>query len=178
MKKIAFLILSVMLLVGCSTDKNEQLVEQKVTDFFEGYKNKDKSISKFLIGSSEMDSMSFDGISVYFAEKLNYEIKSCKKTSDTEYNVEAEVETIDFKDLFTTAYDQTVEEYGESGITNNFINEINKKISNNDYTKSEFTCNVIVRNIDDEFKIQMDSSLANALTGGMNEYLDSLQEVK
>ena len=37
------------------------------------------------------------------------------------------------------------------------------------------TCNVTVKKMDDRFKIQMDSSLANALTGGMNEYLNSLQ---
>ncbi len=178
MKKIVFLILSVILLVGCSTDKNEQLVQQRVTEFFEGYKNKDESISKFLIGSSEMDNMSFNGTSVYFAESLTYEIKSCKKTSDTDYIVEAKVETIDFKDLFTTSYNQTVEKYGENGIADNFINEMEQQISKKEYTVSKFTCNVTVRNIDNEFKIQMDSSLANALTGGMNEYLDSLQEVE
>ena len=35
--------------------------------------------ARYLLGSSDTDTMTFNGISGYFADKLEYDIKSCKK---------------------------------------------------------------------------------------------------
>lgn len=172
---ILFLIVS--LITGCSLfrDENKEVVEQQVTTFLEGYKEKDASISKLLIGNSESN-MTFEGVSAYFAEKLEYKIKSCKKTNDISYSAEVEIKTIDFENLFTSSYKETIEKYGEEGVVENFINEIEQNIKDDNYKIKKVICNVSVKKINDEFKIQMDSSLANALTGGMNEYLAFLQK--
>ncbi|MGN0441163.1 MAG: lipoprotein [Acutalibacteraceae bacterium] len=176
MKRLLTVLLAVLFLTGCSANQNDDAVKQCVTNFFDGYKKKDVSIAKFLVGSPESDGMNFEGISAYFADNLIYKIKACEKTSETDYSVEVEVETIDFKQLFTDSYNETVDKFGEDGIVHNFMDEMEQNIVDKDYRLSEFECKVKVRNVGDVFKIQMDSSLANALTGGMNEYLASMQE--
>ena len=89
--------------------------------------------------------------------------------------MEVKIETIDFRKLFTDSYQETVEKYGEEGIAENFMNEMEKNIIEKKHEVTKVVCSIGVRKINDNFKIQMDSSLANALTGGMNEYLSSLQ---
>lgn len=172
--KVIFLVfIAISMVVGCDESKN--IVEQQVANFFEGYKKRDASISELLVGGTETDNMKFEGISTYFAEELKYEIKSCKKQDDNTYNVKVKVQTIDFEQLFLLSYQETIEGYGEEGISEHFMDEMEQNIKENNWVIKEVTCNVVVRKINDTFKIQMDSSLANALSGGMNEYLNSLQ---
>lgn len=49
-----------------------------------------------------------------------------------------------------------------------------ENIINNKFEKFVVECNILVLKINDEYKIQFDASLANALTGGMNEYINSI----
>lgn len=190
MKKVKLsiiLIAFVYLMTGCKDTKKEEqitkektseekIVENQIKEFLEGYKQKDEKISELLLGTSEADSMSFEGISAYFADGLEYEIKSCKKKEDDLYNVEIEIKTIDFEQLFSNSYQETVDKYGEEGITDKFMSEMEQNIKEKDYEVNKSVCNVNLMKLNDEFKIQMDSSLANALTGGMNDYLASLQQ--
>ena len=172
---ISIILITIMLLtVGCN-DKNGDMAQKQLSDFLDGYKQKNEAISKDLLGSSDTDIMMFNGISGYFADKLEYDIKSCKKNGNDNYNVKVEIETIDFEKLFSRSYHDTVEEYGDEGIEKNLLNKMEEEIKKGNYEMYMATCNVTLKKVDDRFKIQMDSSLANALTGGMNEYLNSLQ---
>lgn len=179
MKKIKIttiiILLSVSLILGGCKDPNEEKAEKQVAIFLDGYQKQDESISKLLLGTSEADYMSFEGISRHFANELKYKIKSCKKEQENFYNVEVEVETINFERLFSDSYQETIEKYGEEGILENFLKVMEENISEKEYESNKIVCNVIVRKLNDEYRIQMDSSLANALTGGMNEYLNLLQ---
>lgn len=173
--KLSVILLGMIFMLSGCKDTNKELAEEKVVYFLEGYKQKDETISELLLGTTATDSMSFEGVSAFFAEELEYEIKSCKEDEEDLYSVEVEVQTIDFEQLFSSSYEQTIEKYGEEGITENFMSEMEKNIEKREFEINKVTCNVVVRKLNDEFKIQMDNSFANALTGGMNEYLDSLQ---
>lgn len=160
-------------LTGCGY-KDKQLARKRVGDFLDGYQQKNESISGYLLGTDGDADMGYEGISAYFAEKLEYEVKSCKKEESDIYCVEVEIKTIDFEKLFTLSYEETVESYGEE-IEENFLKQMEQNVEKGEYETYTSDCEVYVRKIDDEFKIQMDSSFANALTGGMNQYLNSLQ---
>ncbi|MCI9131268.1 hypothetical protein [Thomasclavelia cocleata] len=167
----------IFLMTGCK-DANSDIAKEQVVDFLDGYKQKNEEISEFLLGSTEADSMDFDGISAYFADEMEYKIKSCKKKEENLYNVEVEVQTLDFEQVFSDSYQETVKKYGEEGIAENFLGEMEENVKEGKYETNKVVCNIVVRKLNDEFKIQMDSSFANALTGGMNEYLSSLQKGK
>lgn len=190
MKKVKLsiiLIAFVYLMTGCKDTKKEEritkeitseeiIVENQIKEFLEGYRQKDEKISELLLGTSETDIMSFEGISAYFADGLEYEIKSCKKKEENLYNVEIEIKTIDFQQLFSDSYQETIDKYGEEGIADEFMSEMEQNIKEQDSEVNKSTCNVNLIKLNNEFKIQMDSSFANALTGGMNDYLASLQQ--
>lgn len=186
MKRIGLIFLLICILsTGCSKkvedNKEDHKVndqtefEQQVENFLNGYQKKDETVFKMLIGGMEENLITYDGISGYFAEKMNYSIKSCEKVDEANYNVDIEVKTIDFEKLFTSSFEETIKEYGEEGITDNFLNAMELEIKEDVYETKTFNCTVIVRKNGAEYKILMNNSLANALTGGMNEYLYSLQ---
>ena len=54
------------------------------------------------------------------------------------------------------------------------VKKMEENIINNKFEKFVVECNILVLKINDEYKIQFDASLANALTGGMNEYINSI----
>ena len=179
-KKSLIIMIFVMcfLLEGCglSNKTDKERAKEVVISFLDGYKQKDKSVSELLLGKIESDYMSFDGISSNFAERLKYEIKSCQGKDENIYSVEVEIETIDFEKAFNNAYQKTIKKYGEEGIRKNFLNEMKQEIERKECIFKKIDCNVTVRKIKREFKIQIDDVFANALTGGMNKYLFSLQE--
>lgn len=164
----------VLLLVGCRDEKMEN-AEEQVSIFLDRYKQKDNAVSELLLGVAETDYMNFEGISSYFAEELNYKIKSCNREEENLYKVEVEIQTINFEQLLLDSYQETVEKYGEEKIADFFVEKMEQNIKEKEYEYIKIVCNVVVRELNDEFKIEMNSSFANALTGGMNEYLDRLQ---
>lgn len=171
---IILLFVLVFVLVGYN-EVNKIVAKERVVTFLNGYQQQDTTIGKLLLGTTETDSMSFEGVSAYFADELEYEIISCRREKKNVYNVEVKVQTIDFEQVFSDAYQTTIERYGEEGVAENFLNDMEQNIQAKEYELNKVTCNIIVRKLNNEFKIQMDSSFANALTGGMNEYLSSLQ---
>ncbi len=172
--KISIIVfITVFLLVGCG-DERKGYAEEQVSVFLDRYKQKDNAVSELLLGITETDYMSFEGISSYFAEELKYKIKSCKREEESLYKVEVEIQTIDFKQLFLDSYQETVEKYGEENITDFFEEQMEQNIKEKEYETIKTVCNVVVREVNDEFKIEMSGSFANALTGGMNDYLNGL----
>ena len=118
--------------------------------------------------------MSYEGISSSFADGLSYEIISCRKDSDNLYIVEIQTTTIDFEKLFTVSTEETVENYGEDNVTDHLLDVMAQKITDDTCETKTIPAQVSVLKINEEYKIQMDGSLANALSGGMNDYLESL----
>ena len=55
-----------------------------------------------------------------------------------------------------------------------FEEQMEQNIKEKEYETIKTVCNVVVREVNDDFKIEMNSSFANALTGGMNDYLNGL----
>lgn len=173
-KCLMLLIIITVLLTGCKDEDND-IAKEKMEIFLEGYKQQDDTISELLLGNHRSENMMFEGVSQYFANKMEYKIKSCKKEDRGIYKVKVEIQTIDFEKLFLYSYQTTIEKYGTEGIVDNFLNEMEQIILDEKYETINNTCDVLVREVNNELKIQMDGFLANALTGGMNEYLNSLQ---
>ncbi len=176
MRRFLLLILmigSCICLYACG-DSDKQMVKETVSVFLEGYKKQDGSISQLLIGTSESDMISFEGVSVYFAEKLEYEISSCKSLGNDVYNVKVNIKTIDFGKLFEGAFAEVTAQHGEESAADNINRIMERKIDDNMYDVYETECNILVNKIANEYRIQLNSDFANGLTGGMNEYLSSL----
>lgn len=173
MKVMLLLMVMVIVMTGC--DSNKKHIERQVVAFFEGYQEKNPDISTMLVGGADANDMAFEGISEYFAEELKFNVKSCKKVEKNLYHVNVEVKTINFEKVLMESYEETVEKYGEERINDKFLEIMEKNIQDDRVDKKITNCTVVVRKINGEYKIQMDGYLANALTGGMNEYLNSLQ---
>ena len=88
--------------------------------------------------------------------------------------MEIQTTTIDFEKLLTASVEETVENYGEDNVTDHLLDVMQQKITDDTCEKRNLSAQVSVLKIDGECKIQMDGSLANALSGGMNDYLESL----
>lgn len=154
-------------------NRDKDHAQAAVTEFLERYKACDPAASELLVGTDDI-AMSYEGISSSFADRLNYEIISCRKDSDDLYIVEIQTTTIDFEKLFTVSTEETVENYGEYNVTDHLLDVMQQKITDDACETKTISAQVPVLKIDEEYKIQMDGSLANALSGGMNDYLESL----
>lgn len=71
-------------------------------------------------------------------------------------------------------YNETVESYGEENPSDYLLDTMQRKIDSGNYDIQENLTALSVHKVNGEIKIQMNTSLANALPGGMNEYLESL----
>lgn len=154
-------------------NRNKDCAQAAVTEFLERYKACAPAASELLAGTADI-AMSYEGISSSFADRLSYEIISCRKDSDNLYIVEIQTTTIDFEKLFTVSVEETVENYGEDNVTDHLLDVMQQKITDDTSETKTIPAQVPVLKIDGEYKIQMDGSLANALSGGMNDYLESL----
>lgn len=154
-------------------NRNKDRAQAAVTEFLEMYKACDPAASELLAGTEDI-AMSYGGISSSFADRLSYEIISCRKDSDDLYIVEIQATTIDFEKLFTVSAEETVKNYGEDNVTDHLLDVMEQKITDDTCETKTIPAQVSVLKIDEEYKIQMDGSLANALSGGMNDYLESL----
>lgn len=154
-------------------NRHKDNAQAAVTEFLERYKACDPAASELLAGTGDIE-MSYEGISSSFADGLSYEIISCRKDSDNLYIVEIQTTTIDFEKLFTVSTEETVENYGEDNVTDHLLDVMAQKITDDTCETKTIPARVSVLKINEEYKIQMDGSLANALSGGMNDYLESL----
>lgn len=154
-------------------NRHKDNAQAAVTEFLERYKACDPAASELLAGTGDIE-MSYEGISSSFADGLSYEIISCRKDSDNLYIVEIQTTTIDFEKLFTVSTEETVENYGEDNVTDHLLDVMAQKITDDTCETKTIPAQVSVLKINEEYKIQMDGSLANALSGGMNDYLESL----
>ena len=154
-------------------NRNKAHVQAVVTEFLERYKACDPAASELVVGTDDI-AMSYEGISSSFADRLSYEIISCRRDSDALYLVEIQTSTIDFEKLFTVSIEETVKKYGEGNVTDHLLDVMQQKIADDTCETKIIPAQVSVLRIDEEYKIQMDGSLANALSGGMNDYLESL----
>ena len=91
------------------------------------------------------------------------------------FTVEIRAETIDFEKIFTDSYQNAVEQYGEQKAAENVLSIMQQKCEEGKYETKAITAESTVLKINGTFKIQMNSALANALSGGMNDYLISLE---
>lgn len=107
-------------------------------------------------------------------KKLQYEIKDVKVEEDV-CDVDVEIETIDFKKLFETAYQEALKEYGETKVSKCLPSILEKHVKDDAVATLKDTYQVNVHSVENDWKIEMDSEFANALTGGMNAYIESLQ---
>lgn len=169
---LLLIISGVFTLNGCS-DKEIESAKNQVILFLDGYKEKDPNIFKYVVGSSESDNIEYNGISRFFAEHFTYEIKECKKNDENTFNIKIEASTIDFGKLFEETYNFMTMNYPDSS-SDEIVKKMEENIINNKFEKFVVECNILVLKIKDEYKIQFDASLANALTGGMNEYINSI----
>lgn len=147
--------------------------QETVNAFLDRYHACDPAASELLAGTEDI-AMSYEGIPSSFAEKLRYEIISCRKDSDDLYIVEIQATTMDFEKLFTVSAEETAENYGEDNVTDYLLDVIQQKITDDACETKTISAQVPVLKIDGEYKIQMNGSFANALSGGMNDYLESL----
>ena len=154
-------------------NRDKDRAQAAVTEFLERYKACDPAASELLAGTDDI-AMSYEGISSSFADRLSYEVISCRKDSDNLYIVEIQTTTIDFEKLFTVSAEETVKNYGEDNVTDHLLDVMQQKITDDACETKTIPAQVSVLKIDEEYKIQMDGSLANALSGGMNDYLESL----
>lgn len=154
-------------------NKDKDNAQATVTEFLERYKACDPAASELLAGTEDI-AMSYEGISSAFADGLSYEIISCRKDSDNLYIVEIQATTIDFEKLLTASVEEIVENYGKDNVADHLLDVMQQKITDDTCEKRNLSAQVSVLKIDGECKIQMDGSLANALSGGMNDYLESL----
>lgn len=158
-------------LVGDMQDKKK--AEEVVSGFLDSYQACDPAASEFLTGTEDI-AMNYEGISAFFADRLTYDIVSAEKASENLYTVRIEVETIDFEKAFTDSYQEAEEQVGEEKAATAFLDIMQSKLESSDCATKAISADVSVSNIDGTFRIQMDNSLANALSGGMNDYLLSL----
>ena len=168
---VAAIVLLVPRILQENRDKDR--AQAAVTEFLERYRACDPAASELLAGTDDI-AMNYEGISSSFADRLSYEIISCRKDSDDLYIVEIQATTIDFEKLFTVSSEETVKNYGEDNVTDYLLDVMQQKITEGDCEIKTISAQVSVLKNDEEYKIQMDGSLANALSGGMNDYLESL----
>lgn len=154
-------------------NRDKDRAQAAVTEFLERYKACDPAASELLAGTGDIE-MSYEGISSSFADELSYEVISSRKDSDDLYIVEIQTTTIDFEKLFTVSAEETVKNYGEDNVTDHLLDVMQQKITGDTCETKTIPAQVSVLKINGEYKIQMDGSLANALSGGMNDYLESL----
>lgn len=164
----------VLLILGIlQENRDKECAQAAVTEFLERYKACDPAASELLAGTGDIE-MSYEGISSSFADELSYEVISSRKDSDDLYIVEIQTTTIDFEKLFTVSAEETVKNYGEDNVTDHLLDVMQQKITGDTCETKTIPAQVSVLKINGEYKIQMDGSLANALSGGMNDYLESL----
>lgn len=166
------IIIGVFTLNGCSNNEIETAKNQVIL-FLNDYIQKDPNIFKYVVGSSESDNIEYNGISKFFAEHFTYEIKECKKTDENTFDIKIKASTIDFGKLFEETYNFMTMNYPDSS-SDEIVKKMEENIINNKFEKFVVECDIVVLKINDEYKIQFDASLANALTGGMNEYINSI----
>lgn len=172
---VLVVIMLLIFIVPCVLrDKREKdQVKETVSEFLDRYQTCDPSASELLAGTGDIE-MTYNGISASFADKMSYTINSCEKKSDDHYAVDIETETIDFKSLFTESYDQAIESYGDENVSEHLLDIMQRSIDSGNYDTKKISTVLSVLKINGKFKIQMDTSLSNALSGGINEYLESL----
>lgn len=174
-KKIILLLMIMFVMTACSSSRLDvEGAKQTVDTFLSRYHLKDASCAEFLLGNGEDSFFSFDGISEYFASELKYEIKSVT-TEDDMCIVKVDIENIDFKDSIEKSYEEAVNLYGEEYASLYIKDMFIDYIESNKMKRVQNTYEVVVRYINDEWKIEMDLNLSDALTGGMNTYIGSLK---
>lgn len=159
---------------GLEEYRSKKNIEKTVTEFLVRYSSCDPSASELLAGTEDVE-MNYEGISKYFANNLKYKIESVNQDSDDVFTVEIRAETIDFEKIFTDSYQNAVEQYGEQKAAENVLSIMQQKCEEGKYETKAITAESTVLKINGTFKIQMNSALANALSGGMNDYLISLE---
>ena len=149
--------------------------ENLVVEFLDGYKAKDPAVTDLTMQAMEGDTFTYEASSAIFAENFKYEIVDAKKVESNLYLVDITASNIDFEKLFTSAFDAFSAQQENADAAVDFETVLNEKITAKDYVTKDFTCSVTVLKFGDDYKLNLDGELANAMTGGMNEYLASLQ---
>lgn len=163
-------VIGVIFIRGVILSKN---AEDVVVTFLDGYIAKDSTIAQHLVGQVEDDIIAFDNsFSQAFAENFTYEIESSKCVGINDFVVNVKVSTIDFKKIFSDAYNEVSDNYSDE----KFTDELDKKIKSSEFQKIDLSGELTVCKTEDEYKILMNFDLADILTGGMRTYLNSLQE--
>ena len=165
----------VITLSGCSINKLDvKGAKSTVELFLLAYQQRDNTCSKYLLGTAERSTFNFDGVSKYFANELTYDIKDVS-TGENLCIVEIEIETIDFGQLFEDSYHEAILVYGENEASKYIKEILIQKATSDDVKKTSELYEIVVHYINDEWKIEMDSDLSDALTGKMNSYIKSLK---
>lgn len=170
------LLLALTALWGCSgstgsggTEKKLSKEEQEACveiagDFLSRYQKMDSSVAELLyMGDGE--ELSFDGYQGAFAEQIEYEIGDFKQNGANAW-VEVQISNADFKAAFESAVETAGEENGEQAILDAF----SAILASEECPRREFECTLYLASDAGAWKVFMDSSLSNALTGGATEY--------
>lgn len=165
-KCFGVVLMSVLLLSGCSSKEKEQCEEQ-ITKFLTAYQAQDAVCGEYLTGNEDDTAVNFEGFQSILAENITFEIDSVDVEEDY-YVVTAIIENVDFGTVvenLANSNDLNIE------TTEDILQELEKRLQAEDAPKREFEVPIRLNN---EMKIEMTSELSNALLGGYTEYIYEL----
>lgn len=140
------------------------------SDFLTAYQNRDASAGEYLaitgIGNSVIDFSGFQGM---VAEKLTYRITGSEVSGEDEASVNI---TADITNLDLTAILTPLESSEED--PDQLLLRLYDVILSDDAPVRTYQCTFPVRQYPDRMLIILTPELSNALFGGLNEYLASL----
>lgn len=141
--------------------------EEAVTNFLSLYQKLDGSAAEYL--ADRTDEIQYNGIQAMLAKKMKYTVGKVKQTKGQNL-VSTQITTVDFKEAFETVSLSVDDSMDSSEIIELLYDEINS----DSVPIRTFSIDIPVIRIENEYKIQLNYELSNALFGGFNEYLSEL----
>lgn len=190
MKKIGIFLLIAVLLMGTGCSKGET-AEQATVNALDAVKTLDKETLGKYMNYNELvesdDGSESEYINKIF-ENLDYKIISSEE-KENEAVVKADITNIDMEkvmgeamknslaEVFSQAFSNLGEQQSEAESEDMFNEHFEQAIENNKDSKVVNTVDIKLTRVDEQWKINMDSDLQNALMGNLYRVANQLKDV-
>lgn len=141
-------------------------VENVVESFLDGYKNNEKDINQYLMEGIESDEIEYTKHMKLFTKDIDYNIKGHYTEGDN-YFIETEITNIDIKKLIEQAAEQA-KDIGKLSSSDEMIKSFTES---KEKPMKTFDVDIQLVNINGKYLIVNDQYFANALYGGLNEFV-------
>lgn len=156
--------------------KNNEGKEERqiVSAFMEAYTQNNEKKCKELISdeNTTMSEQTFSDFQKETAKRVTYQILGFSQRENYSV-VELKITNVDFRKMMDVLLEsgKTIEE-------TQFEYTLQNMLSDSEIPRREFECEVNVRQIEGEYKVEITESLSNALLAGVPEYIASLVREK